>query len=331
MGVVGGGIAYLQMIRDGYVWCDHFENLPLSGSAPTKRSPDFVFSRPGRADVAIAESKATHGTTLKSFTGRVGKGYLEQVEPYLGMTLGGAPASHGFTIGSWMTSPTGAQLVIDHTAVPSGPTPLGTDPGDATAIKRGNYLTVCALMFGADAAYGARVGVWPTSKTAFIVAGWLGREWVVGSYDNFHRTAVLTKNTNLDKEVPKPSVLPTNLFALERGIADLVFDSLASSEDGANPLAEVRPIDENLQTSAQRSGGAIFPDGFAVIGKAEDLENVQILIWNPTTKRIEEIEEGKIIEVEMPPEVVREQESGSFEQDKRENLPLQILQLTALE
>jgi len=61
VGVVGAGVAYLQMIRDGYVWCDHFENQLLLQTAPTKRSPDFVFSRPNHADVAITESKATHG------------------------------------------------------------------------------------------------------------------------------------------------------------------------------------------------------------------------------------------------------------------------------
>ena len=39
VGVVGAGVAYLQMIRDGYVWCDHFENQLLLQTAPTKRSP----------------------------------------------------------------------------------------------------------------------------------------------------------------------------------------------------------------------------------------------------------------------------------------------------
>lgn len=38
-GVVGDGLAYIQMIRDGYEWFDHFENLPLTGSPGTARSP----------------------------------------------------------------------------------------------------------------------------------------------------------------------------------------------------------------------------------------------------------------------------------------------------
>ncbi|MBB3918672.1 hypothetical protein [Rhizobium fabae] len=44
-GVVGDGLAYLQMIRDGYEWFDHFENLPLTGSSGTARSPDFEPAR----------------------------------------------------------------------------------------------------------------------------------------------------------------------------------------------------------------------------------------------------------------------------------------------
>jgi len=183
VGVVGAGVAYLQMIRDGYVWCDHFENQLLLETSPTKRSPDFVFSRPGHADVAITESKATHGSSRKQFTRSVENGYVEQVEPYLGMHIGGATASHGFAIGSWMTSPTGAELVIDHTAVPVLAAPPDDVPSDPTAVKRGNYLTVLALMFGSAVARGARDGTWPSPGTAFIVADWVGRQWIIGSHN----------------------------------------------------------------------------------------------------------------------------------------------------
>lgn len=50
-----------------------------------------------------------------------------------------------------------AELIVDHTAVPEPATPSdGVPSGDATAVKRGNYLTVLALMFGAAVKYGAR-------------------------------------------------------------------------------------------------------------------------------------------------------------------------------
>lgn len=257
MGVIGGGIAYLQMIRDGYVWCDHFENLTLSGAAPTKRSPDFVFSRPGHSDVAITESKATHGSWRKPFGRSVRKGYVEQVAPYLGMQLSGATASHGFAIGSWMTSSTRAELMIDHTAVPAPATPSDDVPSDPTAIKRGNYLTVLALMFGASVAQGVRAGTWPSPDTTFIVANWLGRQWVVGSYSPFQTATGPIEEEYLGDGVAEPWILQTNVFALERTIADVVLRSLIGSGEAADPLAtSVRSTMGSMPMRGHR--GALF-------------------------------------------------------------------------
>ena len=45
-GTIASALAYLEMIGDGYVWSDHFENLG-GGNTSTKRTPDFVFARPG--------------------------------------------------------------------------------------------------------------------------------------------------------------------------------------------------------------------------------------------------------------------------------------------
>lgn len=326
MGVVGGGIAYLQMIRDGYVWCDHFENLALLGSAPTKRSPDFVFSRPGLPDVAITESKATHGSWRKPFSRSVRKGYVEQVAPYLGMQLSGATASHGFAIGSWMTSPTRAELMIDHTAVPAPTTPPGDVPSDPTAVKRGNYLTVLALMFGASVARGARAGTWPFPDTTFIVANWLGREWVVGSYSPFQAVVLIEDEYLADGSV-EPWMLQTNAFALERSIADVVLRSLGGAGDGADPLADLSPIDDELYASARASGGAVYPDGLAVIGRAEDLENVRVLGWDPNNHKIEESDEEVIseVETELPTHLQQEVERWGLVERKEEcQQPLQI-------
>jgi len=49
-GTVAARLAYLQMIGDGYVWADHFENFAAAGAAMTARTPDFVFSRPGQGN-----------------------------------------------------------------------------------------------------------------------------------------------------------------------------------------------------------------------------------------------------------------------------------------
>jgi len=332
MGVVGGGIAYLQMIQDGYVWCDHFENLTLSGAAPTKRSPDFVFSRPGHSDVAIAESKATHGSWRKPFGRSVRKGYVEQVAPYLGMQLSGATASHGFAIGSWMTSPTCAELMIDHTAISAPATPPGDVPTDPTFVKRGNYLTVLALMFGASVARGARAGTWPSPDTTFVVASWLGREWVVGSYNSSQTAAVLIEEGYLGKGVAEPWMLQTNAFALERAIADVVLRSLDDAGGAANLLADLGPIDDGLYASARAAGGAVYPDGFAVIGKAEELEQVHVLGWDPNKHQIEEPAMTAVqqVETEIAYQLRREFEGSSPEEPKEKSEhPLQITLRTA--
>jgi hypothetical protein len=67
-GLVGDGIAYLQMVRDGDRWVDHFENHGVYGKRPTTRSRDYVFSRSGNMFVALAESRATKGASRAAFT-----------------------------------------------------------------------------------------------------------------------------------------------------------------------------------------------------------------------------------------------------------------------
>ncbi|MBR1252272.1 hypothetical protein JQ634_00985 [Bradyrhizobium sp. AUGA SZCCT0240] len=286
VGVVGAGVAYLQMIRDGYVWCDHFENQLLLETALTKRSPDFVFSRPDNADVAITESKATHGSSRKQFGRSVENGYVEQVEPYLGMQISGATVSHGFAIGSWMTSPTRAELVIDHTAVPVLATPPDDVPSNPTAVKRGNYLTVLALMFGSAAARGARDGTWPSPGTVFVVADWLGRQWIIASNNPVQPATVGIEERFLDTGSADPAILQTNVFALERNIANVVLRSLVGAGEAADALATLDPIVDGPYASARASGGAIYPDGFSVIGRAESLENVHVLGRDPNGHRI---------------------------------------------
>src|SRR5438552_3789389 len=89
-------------------------NLRISFT-PTARTPDFVFSRPGAADVALVESKGTRSATVSGFDTTVRDGYTKQVEPHLGHMVGTATASHGFCIGGWLTDPAKAELNVHHT------------------------------------------------------------------------------------------------------------------------------------------------------------------------------------------------------------------------
>jgi hypothetical protein len=68
-------IPYLVMIRDGYVWADHFEQLK-GGAAGVTATPDFVFSRPNDAAVALVESKGTRSARQNAFETTVG-GHVE--------------------------------------------------------------------------------------------------------------------------------------------------------------------------------------------------------------------------------------------------------------
>lgn len=283
IGVVGAGIAYLQMIRDGYVWCDHFENLTLPVSPSTKRTPDFVFSRPGQNDVAITESKATHGSSRKKFRSRVKSGYLKQVDPYLGLNLSGAIASHGFSIGSWMTSLTKAELMIAYTEESAGPTSSAPD-SSPSAIKRGNYLTVLSLMFGPDIAFSVRNGNWPLSEMNFITVRWLDREWLLGNLSPYTFAQYgFAPNFEPSAELFWTAWLHSNVFALESNVARAVFQSFASPTDIGDPLADVSKMDDGLVERATASGGAVYPDGLAVLGKDKELESTRITRWNSNT------------------------------------------------
>ncbi|BCG69836.1 hypothetical protein MesoLj113a_09940 [Mesorhizobium sp. 113-1-2] len=276
IGVTGSGIAYLQMVRDGYVWCDHFENLSLTRKPKTKKSPDFVFSKPGERDVAIAESKATQGSSRTQFLRTVETGYVEQIHPYLGFEVGGAVASHGYSIGSWMTSPSKAELLIDHTAVaePANVNSSGA-PSDPSSVKRGNYLTVLSLLFGPDLPAALRARRPISLEASFPIVRWIGREWLAG-YTTVPGTAGYDKATQAIAH--SPSVYLLNRFALELDVARAFFTSIFRPADAADPLETVGRMDDELIAQARAAGGAVYPDGFSILGSEGEV--IDTLNWD---------------------------------------------------
>ncbi|MBB4420791.1 hypothetical protein GGE20_005782 [Rhizobium leguminosarum] len=277
-GVVGAGISYLQMIRDGYTWCDHFENMSLAGAAPTKKSPDFVFSRRDDKTVALTESKATRGSSRKQFDTTVRRGYLQQVSPYLGMRVGSSVASHGFAIGSWMTSAKRAEIVIHHTAPPSGNGDGSDEGADPTEVRRGNYLNALTLLLGPDVSRAALSGEWSARGRQFVMARWLGHEWLLG-FAPFHSPYVFDEEDKIlweNSHKLAPSLWGFNRFALEWNVARQFFMSLERNDTLTNPLENIPEMDDRLIAEARSSDSAVFPDGFAVIGKDADLELVSV-------------------------------------------------------
>src|SRR5262249_10715363 len=119
-GTVASGIAYLAMIQDGYTWSDHFENVGGGNPKATKKTPEFGFARAGHGDVALVESKGTRSTS-GGFNATVRDGYIDQVEPHLGYTVGTSTATHGYCIGSDLASTTKGELNVHYTgAVAAG-------------------------------------------------------------------------------------------------------------------------------------------------------------------------------------------------------------------
>ncbi|WP_246746807.1 hypothetical protein [Agrobacterium burrii] len=275
-GLVGDGIAYLQMVRDGYRWVDHFESHDAHGKKPTGRSPDFIFSRTNDLYVALAESKATKGTSKGAFNERVADGYKGQVEPYLGRKIGSWIASHGYSVGSWMTSLKRAEMFVHHTALPDPEDPDGPDPeegSDPTGVRFGSYCGVITLLFGPEIGEAARSRLWNPSEQTFSTVDWLGRTWILG--EEVDAEAIVTDRHG--KVVFEGTWSHWfNGLAIDLETAQKVFAYLEAEEPEGRMLENIPEFGADLIEAAKESGGAIFPDGFAVLGRENDLKEVQL-------------------------------------------------------
>ncbi|QXC52353.1 hypothetical protein KHC17_24415 (plasmid) [Agrobacterium salinitolerans] len=294
-GLVGDGIAYLQMVRDGYRWVDHFENHEVHGKRPTSRSPDYVFSRSGDMFVALAESKATKGASRAAFTKTVREGYKEQVEPYLGRKIGSWVASHGYAVGSWMKSVRKAEIFIDHTAnhePPSGSRDEGpSERSDPKDVQFGSYCGVLTLLFGPEVGEAARHRTWRPSEQSFTTVEWLGRTWIVGEDAEWEPLVGTAEEHLIFRSGPVRFV---NGMALDLQIAQRVFASIESGEGEVDLMAEFPLYPADLVEAAKRSGGAIFPDGFAVLGRDEDLSLYSRILVKPPAQEVPALVENKL-------------------------------------
>lgn len=310
IGLVGDGIAYLHMVRDGYRWVDHFENHKTHGKPPTSRSPDYIFSRTDDVFVALAESKATKGASRAAFTKTVKDGYEEQVEPYLGRKIGSWIASHGYAIGSWMKSVKKAEIFIDHTATsdpPSDNDEGSSDRSDPRGIRFGSYCGVLTLLFGPDIGEAARDRRWRPSQQNFTTVKWLGRTWIVGEDADWEPLVVSANENLIFKAGP---VRFMNGMALDAQIAQRIFAFVESAEPELDLMAGLPEFAPELVEGAKRSGGAIFPDGFAILGRDEDLSQFQRLSVKPPAKA-----SGVLAETEV--EVTHEIATESYRVENR--------------
>lgn len=270
-GLVGDGIAYLHMARDGYRWVDHFESHVVHGKKPTARSPDFIFSRSNDFFVALAESKATKGTSKKAFNERVEDGYKNQVEPYLGRKIGSWIASHGFSVGSWMTPVKGAEIFVHHTDAADPTTVEGSaaeERSDPTGVRFGSYCGVLTLLFGPEVGEAARARAWRPSEQSFSTVVWLDRTWILGE-EIAPESFVVGKDGKV--AFKQTTFRWFNGLAIDLEIAKRVFAYIEAEAPEAHSLENLPEFGDDIVEAAKQAGGAIFPDGFAVLGNEKDL------------------------------------------------------------
>jgi hypothetical protein len=297
-GLVGTGVAYLKMIDEKYVWSDHFENLG-GGNASHKRKPDFVFGGQGTG-VALMESKGSRSGSLSAFDTTVEDGYVGQVEPHLGYHVGGTMATHGYAIGAWMLSTTKAELRLHHTQVPA----FGgsANPAGAPAlntIQRHNYATAFGLAHSPELGADLRQGQSRADQIAFFRTEWMGKRWLtnigIGDlygfepfyWDHFWVTRRLGHGRHW---------FGSHFFAVEENIAIAALSTfLGGVRDGLPETLGIEPLNPEVRNAARAyrgdgdggaGGGAVFPDGLALLNTDTLNLRFEPVIWDVPTGRL---------------------------------------------
>ena len=285
-GTVAAGIAYLAMIKDGYTWSDHFENVG-GGDPNATRSPDFVFARAGKNDVALVESKGTRHASSGGFDKTVGKGYTRQVAPHLGYTVGTSTATHGYCIGAHLKSTTKGELNVHHTEVvrvtpPAGPT---TGPGSTAAVQQNNYATAFRLAHSKSLSGQVRRGQISDAFIEFFYFEWLGRRWLT--------TQVVRPELAPVYFPPMPPDIwrlsfatwawDLPIYALESSRAFEVLRTISRFPERVDVGFDIEPMDRDLLQQARdegAGGAAIFPDGFATIIRRNLIKEMHDVVWS---------------------------------------------------
>lgn len=271
----------------------------------------------------MLESKATQGTHRSAFIGIVERGYTDQVSPHLGAEIGGSFASHVFSIGSWMKSPSKAELHVNHTAVSADPGP-GEGSSDPRLVRLGNYQTVMTLMFGPRIASAARAGRWLSPEIG-LLTDWLDRKWLLGFPSPYLGSRFWAgPNADVFAEYDWAGWPLVNEFALELNVAETVFKAFSAERSEIDPLAALAPMEPSLIERAKENGGAVFPDGFAVLGP--DKIKTHVSNWDPTIGKIKERQPIVIRGYDANPVYRVTQETSGWQQETEEE---EALYLTA--
>ncbi len=308
VGTVAAGLAYMTMINEGYVWSDHFENVG-GGNPKTKRKPDYVFAGPATG-LALMEAKGARSGNIHTFDGRVLDGYSGQVEPHLGHQVGGQTAVRGYSIGAWMQSTTQTELRLHHTAPPAAPQTQAPSPstatsssvGVATSIQRSNFATAFALAHSPMLANSIRREGELTLEdevVPFLRFRWLGHYWLSSPQLPISSWRGTANYWRVLRAIPfrgwiNPFYRPQT-FAIREDIGRLALRSFL--DDRADADREVIPfkvVDDDLREQARTYeregvGGAVFPDGLALIASGAKIDELGLLLWRRATSDFEPI------------------------------------------
>ena len=216
--------------------------------------------------MALTESKGTRSATVKEFDKTVNDGYVGQIEPHLGYTVGSATATHGYSIGSRLTSTTKAELNIHHTdAVPatSGGGPTG---GSISSVQRHNYATAFRLSHSEQLSREVRSGNL-SNEIPFFEFDWLGRKWltsdaVYGWYrEDISPFMDMLRRYTYERDYPCSNPA---YFAVERDCVETVLRALSEPGEELGRL-ELAPMPADLIEQVRSEGNsALFPDGLAI-------------------------------------------------------------------
>lgn len=286
-GTVATALAFIAMEQNGYSWAGHFEHLrPLTAKG---RSPDFVFASPA-AGTCLVESKGTRSANTTTFDGVVEDGYLEQVERHLGTTLlNGAVASHGYCVGSWMTSVSKAELLVHHSEA-SPPGPGGAPPGGARrpdgdvdgrsveAVQQQDMGTAFTLAFGED--FGAAVRNGRIDELPELVRiHWMDREWIAAT-DRLDGLRVVFTGEADDSSIRVVRILlRDHVLAIERKALNAALGRFWAGGDNAAAGQRFVSFDTDMMRLARESGGALLGDGLAAVPSAGFLRVARVK-WN---------------------------------------------------
>ena len=209
------------------------------------------------------------------------------MEPHLGYMVGTSTATHGYCIGSYLKSPTKAELNVHYTdvvaAAPAGAPGVG--PGSTAAVQQHNYATAFRLAHSESLAQQIRRGQIEGESIPFSLFEWLGRRWItapagLGLGDLLTLSPLMSQRSWAFGTAPASWGAPT--FAVESTYAATILRELSGVRTSLEFGFNLSPFPRDLRLSADREtngSAAIFPDGLAVFIRGQIMDKTTPVIW----------------------------------------------------